>query len=150
MSKRILTIMLAGGLAIGAESSAVGAGNACAPDESAATAEFFAKYVDCTIPALREIPAKMAAGDEAGAKRLFADYIRATLDPRWFEANGQEASLTKEGKANLKRQAKAIMDAYPDCVAGHTLKKALGYVDLDKLADVESTRAELRHWLETV
>ena len=114
MSKRILMMMLAGGifggLAIGAESSAVGAGNACAPDESAATAEFFAKYVDCSIPALREIPAKMAAGDEAGAKRLFADYIRATLDPRWFEANGQEASLTKEGKANLKRQAAAIMD----------------------------------------
>ena len=52
--------------------------------------------------------------------------------------------------AELCKQAKAIMDAYPDCVAGHTIKKALGYVDLDKLADVEAIRAELRSWLETI
>ena len=52
--------------------------------------------------------------------------------------------------AELCKQAKVIMDAYPDCVAGHTIKKSLGYVDLDKLADIEATRAELRAWLESI
>ena len=41
--------------------------------------EFFAKHVDTSVPALADIPARMAAGDVVGAEKLFAAHVRATL-----------------------------------------------------------------------
>ena len=80
------------------------------PGPGTSVQDFFGKYVDCTIPALKEIPAKMAAGDEAGANRIFADYVRATLDPMRVNREWYEGSLTKKGKEDLKRQAERVMD----------------------------------------
>ena len=72
--------------------------------------EFFGKYVDCTIPALRDIPAKMAAGDTNAANRIFADYVRATLDSRKVNSAWHKGRLTSKGRENLRRSAEAIMD----------------------------------------
>ena len=41
--------------------------------------EFFTKHLDTSIPALASIPAKVSAGDLAGAEKVFADHVRATL-----------------------------------------------------------------------
>ena len=80
------------------------------PGPGTSVQDFFGKYVDCTIPALKDIPAKMAAGDEAGANKLFADYVRATLDPIRVNRDWIEGSLTKKGKEDMRRHAERIMD----------------------------------------
>ena len=72
--------------------------------------EFFEKYVDCMIPALRDIPAKMAAGDTNAANRIFVDHVRSTLDSRKVNAAWYKGSLTAKGRARLRRQAEEIMD----------------------------------------
>ena len=72
--------------------------------------EFFGKYVDCTIPALRDIPAKMAVGDTNAANRIFADYVRSTLDSRKVNAAWYKGSLTAKGRERLRRKAEEIMD----------------------------------------
>lgn len=73
-------------------------------------ADFFGRYVDCTIPALRGIPAKMAAGDEAAANRMFADYVRANLDSRRVNSRWHNGRLTAKGRASLRKSAEEIMD----------------------------------------
>lgn len=48
-------------------------------------AEFFSEHIDTTRPGLEDIPAAVAAGDFAAARRLFAAEVRASLQPeRWF------------------------------------------------------------------
>ena len=73
-------------------------------------AEFFAKHVDTSIPELSEIPARMEAGDVAGAEKAFADYVRAHLrtDEICRDWIGKEYS-PKE-MSNLVARAEAIMD----------------------------------------
>jgi len=44
-------------------------------------AEFFGKHLNTKIPALSGIPAKMQAGDVAGAEKIFADHVRSALKP---------------------------------------------------------------------
>ncbi len=80
------------------------------PGPGTSVQDFFGKYLDCTIPALKDIPAKMAVGDEAGANKIFADYVRATLDPMRVNRDWIEGSLTKKGKADMQRRAERIMD----------------------------------------
>ena len=90
-----------------------GPGAACAVAETGpgtTVSDFFGKYVDCSMPALGEIPAKMAAGDTNAANRIFADYVRATLDSRKVNASWYRGSLTAKGRDRLRRQAEAIMD----------------------------------------
>ena len=72
--------------------------------------DFFGRYVDCAIPELREIPAKMAAGDTNAANRMFADYVRATLDSRKVNAEWHKGRLTAKGRESLRRNAEEIMD----------------------------------------
>ena len=73
-------------------------------------AEFFEKHVDTSVPALAGIPGKMAAGDIAGAEKIFADHVRATL--RNDALNKDWLGRKYEGKAlrALKRRAEEIMD----------------------------------------
>ncbi len=72
--------------------------------------EFYGKCLDYSIPDLQGIPARLAAGDEAGANRIFADYVRKTLDPRKVNRSWYEGSLTAAGRANLKKAAEKVMD----------------------------------------
>ena len=58
--------------------------------------EFFAKHVDTSVPALADIPARMAAGDVVGAEKLFAAHVRATL--RHDALNGDWIKSTPWGQ----------------------------------------------------
>ena len=73
-------------------------------------AEFFEKHVDTSVPTLAGIPGKMAAGDLAGAEKIFADHVRASL--RNDALNKDWLGRKYEGKAlrALKRRAEEIMD----------------------------------------
>ena len=73
-------------------------------------AEFFAKHLDTSIPELSGIPARMEAGDVAGAEKAFADYVRAHLrtDEICRDWIGKEYS-PKE-MSNLVARAEAVMD----------------------------------------
>ena len=83
---------------------------ACAAGPRTTPEEFFTKHLDTSIPALASIPAKMAAGDLAGAEKVFADHVRATL--RNDALNKDWLERKYEGKAlrALKRRAGEIMD----------------------------------------
>ena len=72
--------------------------------------EFFTKHLDTTIPALASIPAKMAAGDLAGAEKVFAGHVRATL--RNDALNKDWLGRKYKGKElrALTRRAEEIMD----------------------------------------
>ena len=84
---------------------------ACAaPGPGTSVEDFFGKYLGCSIPALSEIPARMAAGDTNAANRMFADYVRATLDSRKVNAAWYKGRLTARGWERLRRDAEAIMD----------------------------------------
>ena len=78
------------------------------PRTSAET--FFAQCVDTSAPALAGIPARMAAGDVAGAEKLFADHVRATLRPEIYLR--AERAAKPEGKTlrSLAASAAEIMD----------------------------------------
>ena len=73
-------------------------------------ADFFAGCVDCSIPALAEIPAKTAAGDYAAAEKIFADYVRSSLDWRKVYPSWAREKLTKKGLHKLAASADKIMD----------------------------------------
>ena len=45
---------------------------------------FFSSLIDTSLPGLEEIPEAAAKGDFRKARRLFADYVRSTLDPEYF------------------------------------------------------------------
>ena len=83
---------------------------ACAAGPRTTPEEFFTKHLDTSIPALSSIPAKVAVGDLAGAEKVFADHVRATL--RNDALNKDWLERKYEGKAlrALKRRAGEIMD----------------------------------------
>ena len=43
--------------------------------------EFFTQRLDTSIPGLSGIPARIAAGDMAGARKIFADHVRRNVRP---------------------------------------------------------------------
>ena len=72
--------------------------------------DFFTKHLDVSVPALSSIPAKMSAGDLAGAEKAFADHVRATLrndvlNKDWFERKYKDKELRA-----LRQRAEEIMD----------------------------------------
>ncbi len=73
-------------------------------------AEFFAQHIDTSIPALSGIPAKMEAGDVAGAEKVFADYVRANLRTDDICRNWIERNYTPYLLSNLTARAEAVMD----------------------------------------
>ncbi len=72
--------------------------------------EFFTKHLDTSIPALSSIPAKMAAGDIAGAEKVFADHVRATLRNDVLNKDWLERKYQGKGLNALRRRAEEIMD----------------------------------------
>ena len=91
--------------------SAMASGQTCAAKgPGVSVSDFFCRRLDCTIPALREIPAKMAAGDTNAANGIFAGYVRATLDSRKVNAAWHDARMTAKGREALRKSAEAVMD----------------------------------------
>lgn len=83
---------------------------ACAAGPRTTPEEFFTKHIDTSVPALSSIPAKMSAGDLAGAEKVFADHVRATLrndvlNKDWLGRKYQDKELRA-----LKLRADEIMD----------------------------------------
>ena len=72
--------------------------------------EFFTKHLDTSIPALSSIPAKMSAGDRAGAEKVFADHVRATLRHDVLNADWIGRKYTGKERRGIKRRAEEIMD----------------------------------------
>ena len=71
---------------------------------------FLTKHLDVSVPALSSIPAKMSAGDLAGAEKVFADHVRATLrndvlNKDWLERKYKDKELRA-----LRQRAEEIMD----------------------------------------
>ncbi len=73
-------------------------------------AEFFTKHLDTSIPALSSIPERVSAGDIAGAEKVFADYIRATLRPEVLNREWIDRKYTPEKLRKLKEKCEEIMD----------------------------------------
>ena len=72
--------------------------------------EFFTKHLDTSIPALSSIPAKMSAGDRAGAEKVFADHVRATLRHDVLNADWIGRQYKDKDLRALKHRAEEIMD----------------------------------------
>ena len=71
---------------------------------------FLTKHLDVSVPALSSIPAKMSAGDLAGAEKVFAAHVRATLrndvlNKDWLERKYKDKELRA-----LRQRAEEIMD----------------------------------------
>ncbi|MBR2434899.1 MAG: hypothetical protein IKB22_05450, partial [Lentisphaeria bacterium] len=73
---------------------------------------FFTECVDTSIPALAEVGALAEAGDFAAARHIFADYVRAALDPDRYLAPEKDGILAQTD--SVKAAAELVM--------GHTFK----------------------------
>ena len=70
-------------------------------------AEFFAKHVDTSVPALAGIPASLEAGDLAGAEKIFAAHARASLVPEKLNKDWLARKYSPKDLRALTRRAKA-------------------------------------------
>ena len=71
--------------------------------------EFFEEHLDTAIPALASIPQLVKNDDMAGARKVFADYVRSFLQPEklirfWFRKHDDKHI------AHITERAKDIMD----------------------------------------
>ena len=71
---------------------------------------FLSEHIDTTIPALSVIPALLEAGDLAGAEKVFADHVRASLksgkvNKEWIDKEYSPADMAK-----LAARAGKVMD----------------------------------------
>jgi len=83
---------------------------ACAAGPRTTPEEFFAKHLDTSIPALSSIPAKMATGDLAGAEKVFAAHVRASLRNDVLNKDWLNRKYGGEFLRAFKRRAEEIMD----------------------------------------
>ncbi len=72
--------------------------------------DFFTNRLDTTIPALAGIPARVAAGDLAGARKIFADHLRKSLRPEtvlgdWYAKTNMPAAVK-----SFRQKAALVMD----------------------------------------
>jgi hypothetical protein len=72
--------------------------------------EFFTNRLDTSIPALAGIPARIAAGDVAGARKIFADHVRKSLRPDFVLAGWKEKPNTPASIKALRKQAALVQD----------------------------------------
>ncbi|MBO7688082.1 MAG: hypothetical protein J6V72_16965, partial [Kiritimatiellae bacterium] len=69
--------------------------------------DFFTNRLDTTLPAFADIPSRVASGDVAGARKIFADHVRKSLRPDfvlagWYaKTNSPAAVRALRGKAAL-------------------------------------------------
>ena len=92
--------------------------------------EFFTKHLDTSSPALAGIPAKMQAGDVAGAEKIFADYIRATLKPEVLNRDWLANKYTAAQRRKIKKGADETM-AYLLSSCGTPHQFPVGKIDWD-------------------
>ena len=72
--------------------------------------EFFTRCLDTTLPAFADIPSRVASGDLAGARKIFADHVRKNLRPDavlgdWYAKTNMPAAVK-----SLRKKAALVMD----------------------------------------
>ena len=72
--------------------------------------EFFAKRVDTSVPSLSSIPALMEKGDVAGAEKVFADHVRATMPSDKIIDDWLGRKYSPAALSNLAARARTVMD----------------------------------------
>ena len=72
--------------------------------------DFFTNRLDTTIPAFSEIPARIAAGDVAGARKVFADHVRRSLRPGFVLADWKARQNTPATIKVLRKKAELVQD----------------------------------------
>ena len=72
--------------------------------------DFFAKHVDTSIPELAGIPALMEKGDVKAAEKVFADYVRATMQTDKIIDEWLARKYSPVALSNLTSRAKMVMD----------------------------------------
>ena len=107
-----------------------GIAGACAAGPRTTPEEFFGTHLDCSISALAGIPAKMSAGDRAGAEKIFADYVRATLKPEVLNRDWLTRRYSEKEKKRLRQAAETTM-AYNLSSCGVACQFPVGKVDWD-------------------
>ena len=73
-------------------------------------AEFLEKHIDTSVPALAGIPARLKAGDLAGAEKIFAAHARASLQPDRLNKDWLAKKYAGKELRALTRRAGEIMD----------------------------------------
>ena len=71
--------------------------------------EFFTQHLNTQIPALSGIPERMRSGDVAGAEKIFAAYLRATLKPEVLNRGWLQRTYTEKEKRGKLKAAEATM-----------------------------------------
>ena len=90
---------------------AVGAALACpAAGPRLTELDFFRNHVDATVHGLEKIPERVAAGDMAGAERLFADHVRRTLKPETVNRDWLGKAYPPEKLAALAKSVRNTLD----------------------------------------
>ncbi len=72
--------------------------------------DFFTNRLDTTIPAFSGIPARVAAGDVAGARKIFADHVRRSLRPGFVLADWKAKPNTPAAVKVLRNKAALVQD----------------------------------------
>ena len=72
--------------------------------------DFFTNRLDTTIPAFAGIPARVTAGDVAGARKIFADHVRKSLRPDFVLAGWKEKQNTPASIKSLREKAALVQD----------------------------------------
>ncbi len=71
--------------------------------------DFFTRCLDVAIPALAPIPGLVAAGDMAGARKIFSDHVRRTLRPELVIGEWLSETNSAARRRALKAKAAQIM-----------------------------------------
>lgn len=92
-------------------------------------AEFFTEHLDTTIPELASIPEKVTSGDLVGAEKVFADYLRATLNPERYNRVWIGKAYPAEARDRLFRLAERTMSYHLDSASKNHHQYPIGSVD---------------------
>ena len=72
--------------------------------------DFFARCLDASVPALAQARDLAAKGDVAGAQKVFAAHVRATVRPHATIGEWLDRTLSKNAREALRRRAAEVMD----------------------------------------
>lgn len=88
--------------------------------------QFFTECVDTSIPALASLPALAEAGDFTAAQKVFAGYVRATLDPERYIAPEKESILSRR-EALIKAAEDVMGHTFVSCGIAHTFGEEIDW-----------------------
>ena len=70
--------------------------------------DFFTRCLDTALPAFADIPSRVASGDLAGARKIFADHVRKSLRPDFVLADWKARPNTPATLKALRKKAALV------------------------------------------